>query len=63
MTGNRAALALVGLALLGPAIAIGASHAFSGDAFTRSRVDGLWVYGSLWALVCLIGAYTQWRRP
>jgi hypothetical protein len=63
MTGNRAALALVVLAVLGPAVAIGASTLFGpGDAFTHGRLDGLWVLSVVWALVCLIGASTQLRR-
>jgi hypothetical protein len=60
MTGRRAALALVALAVLGPVVALGASQTFADDPL--HRVDALWVYGTLWALVCLIGAWTQWRR-
>jgi len=63
MTGNRAALALVALAAVGPAVAFGANALISpSDAFSRGRLDGLWVLSVVWLLVCLIGASTQLRR-
>jgi hypothetical protein len=63
MTGNRAALALLALAVLGPAVAIAASAVFSGgDAFAQGRLDALWVLSVVWALACLVGASTQLRR-
>jgi hypothetical protein len=63
MTGNRAALALVTLAVLGPAVAFGANALITdSDAFSHGRLVGLWVLSVVWMLVCLIGASTQLRR-
>ena len=63
MTGNRAALALIGLAVLGPAVAFGANALIAhSDAFARDRLEGLWVLSIVWAVACLIGAWSPWRR-
>jgi hypothetical protein len=63
MNGRRAALVLVALAALGPAVAIAANAFFSdSDAFAHSRLEGLWVLSVVWALACLVGAWTQWRH-
>jgi len=64
MTGHRAALALVALALLGPAVAIGMTllvgNSLAGDSFGQGRLETLWILSAAWAVVCLVGAYTQW---
>jgi hypothetical protein len=66
MTGNRAALTLLVLAVLGPAIAIGMTRAvgnsFAGDSWAHGKLVELWAVSVVWVVACCIGAYTQWRR-
>ncbi len=66
MTGRRAAAALVVLALLGPAVAIGmtvlADNSLVGDSWAHGKLVELWVACAIWPFVCLFGAYTQLRR-
>ena len=68
MTGNRAAVTLVILALLGPVAAIAmtllvdSSPSFAEDSWAHGRLDELWILCLIWAAVCVLGAWTQWGR-